>query len=216
MSSCKSMQRLTAKDDSASKRNVVYTKSETKPVFIEQISVTPGGVNAKKQYASNSNKPALQSSITTYATVSSGIESANWLQVKYSIITDINVEQLNDIALLSNIEKWWGTRYCMGGTGDYCIDCSAFTQTMMQNVYNVNIPRTAQEQYAATDRVSYMDLRQGDLVFFHTTGRIISHVGLYLGNNKFVHASTSSGVMISDLTDSYWSGKFMGGGRIKE
>lgn len=213
LTSCKSIQRLTSKDTSSEKK--IVPSKNTKPVFIEQVSATPDkDKNAKKKIKENNNK-SPQPSLLVYSSASSKIESVNLLQMKYSIITDINVEQLTNILLLNNIEKWWGTRYCIGGTSENCIDCSGFTQAIVEGIYNFSLPRTAQNQYAATERVSYIDLRQGDLVFFHTAGRMISHVGFYLGNNKFVHASTSSGVIISDLTEPYWTDKYMGGGRYQ-
>src|SRR5205085_10927280 len=95
-----------------------------------------------------------------------------------------------------------------------CIDCSAFTQTLLHNVYGVEVSRTAHEQYSSSTHINAGDLSEGDLVFFKS-GKTISHVGLYLGNNKFVHASTSFGVMISDLNESYWSKKYAGAGRVR-
>jgi cell wall-associated NlpC family hydrolase len=84
----------------------------------------------------------------------------------------------------------------------------------MRDVYQQSLPRTAQEQYNAAEKVELEDLREGDLVFFNTSGKDISHVGVYLLNNKFVHAATSGGVMISDLNDVYWQPKYRGAGRM--
>jgi lipoprotein Spr len=78
----------------------------------------------------------------------------------------------------------------------------------------VDIPRTARAQYDNSDRIAIEDLQEGDLVFFQTVGRDISHVGIYLTNNKFVHAATSNGVMVSDLNDNYWQPRFKGAGRV--
>jgi lipoprotein Spr len=66
-----------------------------------------------------------------------------------------------------------------------------------------------------TNRISRTELKEGDLIFFNTHGGI-SHVGVYLQNNKFVHASTSGGVMISDIFDEYWVRRFVGVGRLKD
>jgi lipoprotein Spr len=76
------------------------------------------------------------------------------------------------------------------------------------------LPRTSQEQFKESRRVELEDLQEGDLVFFGS-GRSISHVGVYLQNNKFVHASTSQGVTITDLNDKYWKPRFVGGGRLR-
>jgi cell wall-associated NlpC family hydrolase len=78
-----------------------------------------------------------------------------------------------------------------------------------------SLPRTSKEQYESTHRVSRSELQEGDLVFFHTLGkrRIVTHVGVYLRNNKFIHASVS-GVMISDMNDGYYDKHYIGAGRI--
>ena len=75
------------------------------------------------------------------------------------------------------------------------------------------MPRTAQEQYDFSTHIQDTDLKEGDLVFFES-GHNITHVGLYIANGKFVHASTSNGVTISDLSDTYWSKKYAGAGRV--
>jgi lipoprotein Spr len=102
----------------------------------------------------------------------------------------------------------------MGGTTKSCVDCSAFTGAVIRDVYRINLPRTASEQYDASNKVDKENLKEGDLVFFKTKKGYVNHVGVYLTNNKFVHASTSNGVMISDLDENYWRGKFAGGGRV--
>ena len=128
---------------------------------------------------------------------------------------DASVEKLTNVSLLKSINQWWGTRYCMGGSTQNCIDCSSLTQYLLRDVYNVTIPRTAQEQYDSSERINMEDLQEGDLVFFRTTGRGISHVGVYILDNKFVHAATSSGVTVSDLNDTYWKAKYRGAGRVR-
>jgi hypothetical protein len=87
-------------------------------------------------------------------------------------------------------------------------------QILFSSVYGVSIPRTAHEQYKATTRVSRTELKEGDMVFFNTRGGV-SHVGFYLQNNKFVHASTG-GVTISDLFDPYYLRRFVGVGRVEK
>jgi lipoprotein Spr len=93
------------------------------------------------------------------------------------------------------------------------VDCSAFVQTVMAGAYDLALPRTAKEQKGMTTPVERAELREGDLVFFNTRGGV-SHVGIYLHNNKFVHASTSGGVTISDLDESYWAHRYLGAGRV--
>ena len=143
----------------------------------------------------------------------STLELFSLQQFKYAIRLDVPVEQLQNKSLYSLIDNWWGTPYRLGGTTQHGIDCSAFVQTLMLGVFSMQLPRTAREQKQLAAWIPTTDLREGDLVFFNTRGGV-SHVGVYLHNNKFVHASTSGGVMISDLNETYWSRKFLGAGRV--
>jgi cell wall-associated NlpC family hydrolase len=142
------------------------------------------------------------------------IETSSWLQFKYALLTDVPVEALDNMNLLNYMEDWYGTPYHYGGSTKKGIDCSAFSSGLMATVFNILIPRTAREQYEITDRIEKYELHEGDLVFFNTHGGI-SHVGIYLINNKFVHASVTNGVMISDLGESYFVKRYMGAGRVK-
>ncbi len=205
--SCKSLQ------PAASRNSAATSVKKKNPQFLDDVSITPG---EKKSHDYTYKKPSQQSNQKYYNHISSSsfnIEKADWLQIKYAIMMDISVEQLNDLPLLQQIDHWWGTRYCLGGDNENCIDCSAFTQMILQNVYGIEVPRTAHEQYDFSTHIKDDELQEGDLVFFKS-GHSITHVGLYLANNKFVHASVSSGVMISDLDDAYWSKKYAGAGRV--
>jgi lipoprotein Spr len=147
-----------------------------------------------------------------------GIELSAPLQFKYAILLDVPVEMINDNKMLELIESWYGTKYRFGGDSRQGVDCSGFTRAFMSAYYDVELSRRSEDQYLQCTKVKKKKLRQGDLVFFKTRGAKggISHVGVYLCNNKFVHAATSSGVMISDLDEDYYKARFVGGGRIKE
>jgi len=145
---------------------------------------------------------------------STDIEKCNDLQFKYAILMDSPVEEITNSRLVSFLESWYGTRYKMGGTNRSGIDCSAFTSLLMDSVFTITVPRTAKAQYDMGAKIQRDFLQQGDLVFFNTTGGI-SHVGVYLGNNKFVHASTSLGVIISDLDELYYRNRYLGATRVK-
>ncbi|TXH20875.1 MAG: NlpC/P60 family protein [Chitinophagaceae bacterium] len=137
------------------------------------------------------------------------------LKIKYAEMLNIDPAYLNNIALLATLDDWFGTRYVYGGTTKRGIDCSAFTREMYRGSYNIELPRTAREQYATVRKISAVDLKEGDLVFFNTTGGV-SHVGIYLSNNKFAHASSKKGVTISDLYESFYLNRFIGAGRLQE
>lgn len=145
---------------------------------------------------------------------SAEIEQSNPLQFKYSIILEQPVESIDNAKLIAFMEDWYGTPYQFGGDSKKGIDCSAFTCLLMDSVYDVTLPRTAKSQYNSSTKIRKEDLIQGDLVFFNTTGGI-SHVGVYLSNNKFIHASASSGVMISDLDDAYFKRRYIGAARVR-
>jgi len=96
------------------------------------------------------------------------------------------------------------------------VDCSYFTLDVIRDTYKVNLKRTAAEQYEQSEKIEWNNLKEGDLIFFKTEGRSrISHVGIYLANNKFAHASTSQGVTIGDLSDPYWQRRLYSMGRVQ-
>jgi lipoprotein Spr len=144
----------------------------------------------------------------------STIESASSLQLKYALLLDVEVEQVIDLNLFKVLDEWMCTRYRLGGTTKDGIDCSALMQILFTGLYGIALPRTAREQYNFSSKIYRTELKEGDLVFFNTIGGV-SHVGMYLQNNKFIHASTS-GVTISDLYDEYWMKKFIGVGRVEQ
>lgn len=143
---------------------------------------------------------------------STTIEECTPLQFKYAQLMNSEVENVTDIKLFEFVDDWWGTRYSYGGMGRRGIDCSALTGKLLKEVYAQEMPRTAREQFRVTQRISRNELVEGDLVFFNTRGGV-SHVGVYVGNDCFVHASCSKGVTISSLNDNYYSSKYIGAGR---
>jgi hypothetical protein len=214
--SCKSLRNINSKDTST-KSASTYKKKKRNVTFIDGVEVKPGDVTSSRQTTKSSstgNRKVVYSRPDILVPDNFSIEQADWLQLKYAIMLNETVENLLNLSLLKTIDGWWGTRYCIGGNTTNCTDCSGFTQVVMRDAYGVQVPRIAQEQYDESQRVNLENLQQGDLVFFYTGGREISHVGVYLSNNKFVHASTSNGVMISDLNDTYWKPRYRGAGRF--
>jgi cell wall-associated NlpC family hydrolase len=114
-------------------------------------------------------------------------------------------------ALTRSALRFLGTPYVFGGTEPGGFDCSGYTQHVFA-MMGVTIPRTADAQFYAGARTKG-GMRAGDLVFFQTYEPGPSHVGIYLGNGRFVHAS-SHGVMVSSLSDSYWSTRYLGARRL--
>ena len=118
--------------------------------------------------------------------------------------------------ILDNILDWVGTRYIFGGTSRTGIDCSAFTQRIFANSAGVLLPRTAAMQYEVGKEIKEIsDLQFGDLVFFNTRKAVyVSHIGIYLGNNLFAHASSRYGVTLSSFNSTFYRTKFIGGKRL--
>lgn len=186
-------------------------------VFLDNISVKPGRVYMKKASDALEAEPVLVRSEASNKMPDNltDVERANWLQLKYSIQMDIAVEEIQNIPLLQKIDEWWGTPYALGGSSKRGVDCSYFTLDVMNAIYNTNLKRTAAEQYTQSEKIDWSDLKEGDLIFFKTDGsRSISHVGIYMTNNKFAHASTSQGVTISDLSEPYWQKRLYSLGRV--
>lgn len=180
------------------------------PKFLDDISLSPESsetsVKAGKQNISNErNYSAIPNS--------SDVGKTFPLQLKYAMLLNAEVDEIRNERLYQFIDDWYGTRYCMGGTSKTCIDCSGFVQTFFSAVYGVTVPRTSKEQYGFADKISSKKLKEGDLLFFNTRGGV-SHVGIYLMNNRFVHASTSAGVVISDMDEAYYSKRFISAGRV--
>ncbi|HEY4875555.1 MAG TPA: NlpC/P60 family protein [Puia sp.] len=213
--SCSSLKPATSSPDSYS--------NQPKPSsikFIDNISINGQSHNsatsASRIKPQQFNSPFLNNQIDHSFSI---IETYSSVQFKYAILTDVPVEEMSNERLLQFMEEWYGAKYHFGGNSKDGIDCSAFASLLMTSVYGINnLPRMAKDQYVATSRISKKRLREGDLVFFHTYGKKkkkVTHVGVYLCNNKFVHASVS-GVMISDLSDGYYSKHYVGAGRATD
>lgn len=183
--------------------------------FIDNITIKP---DAHKDKTGGSIETAGIFNEKTESSHSrtGALENYSGLQFKFAILEDAMVEDMNNLKLLSFMDYWYGTRYRYGGNTRDGIDCSAFAYLLMSSVYDFNnLPRMARDQYEASTKIRRDELKEGDLVFFHTLGRhrAVTHVGIYLRNNKFIHASVS-GVMISDMNDGYYDKHFIGAGRV--
>ena len=197
-------------------KQVTNEASKANFKFLEDISLEP----APEARASEPLKvalPAVKKDLLNAAKMGNegDIENAGALQFKYSVLLNVEVELLKNINLLRLIDGWFGTRYMMGGSTKAGIDCSALMQVFFASLYGIALPRTAREQYDFSRRISRTELKEGDLLFFNTHGGV-SHVGMYLCNNRFVHASSSNGVTISDMFDPYYANRLIGVGRVVE
>jgi lipoprotein Spr len=211
LSGCKSLGRLTSKDQSST-RGQAGSSSSMPRGFLDNIAVLPGEV--KVAGVKVAAPPVAETE--PKKNVGTAYDAALSLPNKYAYLLGVAPTSLTNLQLLAQMEKWFGTQYCFGGSTDSCIDCSSFTQVILRDVYNVKIPRNSQQQFDASTKIETENLKEGDLVFFNTVSAsmIITHVGVYVCNNKFVHASTSKGVTINDLSEKYFAKAYRGAGRF--
>lgn len=168
-------------------------------LFIIQ-SVLGQGIN---NYSVGMNSFDLKSDINK-----NGLEQLSFT-LYYNLTSTVEQQKL-----LKQIIDYMGTPYKYGGTSKNGIDCSAFTQTIYYLGLNITLSRTASSQYDEGIAVPRDSLIFGDLIFFHTRRKYISHVGMYLGENKFIHSACKKGVTVSDLNEEYYTKRFIGAKRI--
>ncbi len=137
-------------------------------------------------------------------------------------VLGFDIEYNDDHRLYIEAAHWVGTPYQYGGNTHRGVDCSGLTSQIYNTCYHVQLSRQSQQQYDECDRhVRKRKLKEGDLVFFKQgTGRKqrrrVGHVGIYLKDGLFLHASSSRGVIVSRLDDAYWNKRWLKGGRYKK
>lgn len=133
-----------------------------------------------------------------------------------SLRLGIDIDMKDNHALYVESANWMGVPYRGGGTTKRGVDCSGLTSAIYKKVYRKNLERNSEDQRKKDCRkVKKSKLREGDLVFFHNgrKKKRATHVGIYLKDKKFIHASTSQGVIISHLDEAYWDKHWLNGGR---
>lgn len=217
-----SKQVITPIADPVSRSKFIENINVTPVVGIEKAEVKPmPTVTSLSSGGSNiAGTPVVSQELSTVNDIMAArpaeVELASATQLKYAVLLNMEVESLPSKPLLEAVDEWYGVRYRSGGNTKTGVDCSGFTLAVYSAVYGMMIPRVSREQYRISRKISTTELKEGDLVFFNTTGRGVSHVGVYLGNNKFIHASVSRGVMVNDLFENYYLKRFVGAGRIDD
>ncbi len=141
--------------------------------------------------------------------------SSKNLKKKYAEKLGVSESDIKNEKLYQFINEWTGVPYKYAGRSKAGIDCSGLTATLYLQVYKKTISPSTKALVDEAKKIKQNDLKEGDLVFFNTNGKSISHVGVYLQNDKFVHASTKKGVMISDMNEPYFKKTYVRSGRIK-
>lgn len=165
-----------------------------------------------------SNVPMGRQSYSTNAVSSRNIDSCpvhgNCLDTYNSLNSNNSLKDAQTEKAIQIAKSYLGGKYVWGATGPDAFDCSGFTQYIYKQAYGKSIPRVSYEQANYGEKVDREDLQPGDLIFFDTMNKgRVSHVGIYIGNNKFIHAANSkSGIIESELSG-YYSKKYMGARR---
>ena len=135
---------------------------------------------------------------------------------KASVQLNMDINLNDDHKLYIEASQWIGVPYRSGGSSKHGTDCSGMVYQICRKVYRVLVPRSSEEMKRYSLKVSKSKLQAGDLVFFSSTRhpKRVAHVGIYLKDNKFIHASTTKGVIISSLKEDYYKKHWMQGGRI--
>ncbi|MFM2134927.1 MAG: hypothetical protein RL021_327 [Bacteroidota bacterium] len=131
----------------------------------------------------------------------------------YSNMLGYEIEYIEEPGLFRTVAQWIGTPYRYGGHTKKGIDCSGFANVLYTSVYGIPLQGGSAEIFHHVNPIERSELREGDLLFFKIHSSRISHVGVYLGQDKFAHASVQLGVIISDLNEPYYKMRFYKGGR---
>lgn len=175
--------------------------------------------------ASGSSEESSSAASSSVSSQRSNVSSKYYNNSKFSTFKRGGLEKPFTVpaskcdAIISTAKSFLGTPHSSGGLSKSGIDCSGLVYTAFNTHCSKDLPRVAQEMARCGTIISNLnDLRKGDLVFFtgtYNTSKFITHVGIYLGNNNFIHTSSSKGVSINSLKgSSYWESKFVYGTRI--
>jgi lipoprotein Spr len=165
-------------------------------------------------YSCNTQKGAAKSNPKENKTKENKHADVN-LKLKYAKLLAVNESDISNTKLYSFVDEWYGVPYKFGGKTKTGIDCSGFVSNLYTTVYNTPLQGTAESMFYQCKAIAKDKLQEGDLVFFKIEHDNISHIGVYLQNNKFVHASTKKGIMIDDLDEAYYKKYFYKAGKVK-
>lgn len=199
---------------------IVPTGSFTKAVRTQMqwnsSSITPlvGKDSAYVAAASNANDSTkVETSSKPQPAAQATVNNTRPAVVQVADTPQKQISRSDSSELVDHALSLQGVPYRFGGTSRSGFDCSGFTQYVYRSS-NTVLPRTASEQFNVGSSVSRGQLQVGDLVFFSTYAQGASHVGIYIGGGRFVHAS-NSGVRVTSLSDSYYAGRYLGARRVK-
>ena len=193
--------------------------SATKTVSkVKEISKKDAELMAKVQAKKEVNSKAITTSVKQQKKPITQGKPAT-VQVKHKV-TNHTAQPLRTVPVSGNVKEiltyantFTGVPYKFGGTTPAGFDCSGYIRHVFQKV-GVQLPRQADEQYTVGKKVEKQNLQPGDLVFFETYEPGVSHSGIYIGDGQFISATSSSGVAVADIDDSYWGPRYVGAKRV--
>jgi len=165
------------------------------PAHCLTVSVFQYGLPASTSSSSNLGQPSM---------FQSALPSVSSREKSFTHMRDF----------FSEVSQYFGTRYRSGGQTPAGFDCSGFVRFMFDKAFNMNLPRSSKEMSSIGSQVSKNDLRPGDLVFFHSRNKRINHVGIFIGNDTFVHSSLTKGITEDQLKHQYYEKRFAGAVRL--
>ncbi|MEO8088600.1 MAG: NlpC/P60 family protein [Bacteroidota bacterium] len=134
----------------------------------------------------------------------------------FSRLLGKEIDTIENPLLFQTVYEWLGTPYKYSGDCKEGVDCSGFVCMLYKKVFDIDLAQSSADIFKDAKPLKKNDLQEGDLVFFKIKKRRVSHVGIYLDNNKFAHASVQNGVIISDLEEPYYKKYFFKGGSVKK
>jgi murein DD-endopeptidase / murein LD-carboxypeptidase len=137
-----------------------------------------------------------------------------FVRAYYSQYLGFEIDKIENPKMYATIEDWLNTPYKYGGRSKQGIDCSDFASVLYDSTFRITFSGGSADVYKKVNPISKSELKEGDLVFFKIRNNRISHVGVYLTKNKFVHATVQAGVIISDLDEPYYLKHYFGSGRL--
>lgn len=195
--------------------DVLYLPREVKPEWtppVERVEVsTTEAISSEEPPAvTRSTKPLDSEALGQWVEVTLPDKTRAWVRAENLVLG--SWQPCDREHLVSTARAFLGVPYKWGGTNPNGYDCSGFVQEVFR-LSGHSVPRMADAQYEKLDKVDKDGLVPGDLVFFNTDGSGVSHVGIYSGEGKFLHASSSRGVIESGLDESYYSTRYVGASR---
>ena len=141
------------------------------------------------------------------------LERKEWLEIELKL--GVQITDRSDLPYYREVLNWLGVPYKFGGSSFQGTDCSGLVMVVYERVFGKKLPRQSAKQADFANRIQENKLVPGDLYFFDINGKGVSHIGMHLGGDKFIHASTQKGVIVSDLEEAYYKRTFVGYGRCR-